>query len=161
MYDVGPQLTDKNILDLESKLAKKLPDQHRQFLLKYNGGHPFPSLFKIQWKGQDWSGGYDTGQIAYFFAIDENDKTADFFKNHKTFSDRIPTDTLAIAYTSGGDLVLIGTEKNNLGKIYYWAHSFETGPAVGEGDAPDYSNIGFIANDFNQLMESLYDDEDQ
>ncbi|VAW67929.1 hypothetical protein MNBD_GAMMA10-2871, partial [hydrothermal vent metagenome] len=106
---------------------------------------------------------YQTGSFGYFFSVNSSvnskDEFKDIYKKSKTFGDRIPADTLAIAYTSGGDLILIGTEKNNLGKIYYWAHSFETGPFVGEGDAPDYSNIGFVADDFNQLMKNLYDDE--
>jgi len=157
----GSSTTIEKISIIEKKLLTKIPVQFKNFLLQHNGGHPFPNAFNIQWKDQDWAGGYQTGSFGYFFSVNSKDEFKDFYENFETFGDRIPADTLPIAYTSGGDLVLMGTEKNNLGKIYYWAHSFETGPFVGEGDAPDYSNIGFVADDFNQLLEKLYDYEEE
>ena len=155
MYDEGPAITVDDLSNLEQQVTKKLPDSLKQLLLKHNGGHPYPSKFKVQWKDQDWADGYNVGSFGDFYSINEDDEVGDFFEHFQSFEGRIPASTLAIAHLSGGDLLLIGVDDDNKGKIYYWAHSFETD----DDDEPDYSNVGFVADDLNQLFEILYDDE--
>lgn len=148
-------LSEKDISEVETQIGKKFPEQYREFLLKNNGGHPDLSAFKIKWKSdQDWAEGYDFGLLEYFLAIDP-DRSADFMDYYDTFDERIPSSTIAIGFDPGGNLVLLGTEADNKGKVYFWMHSYETD----EDDEADYSNVGFIAESFKEFLDGLYDAE--
>ncbi|MED9612199.1 SMI1/KNR4 family protein, partial [Escherichia marmotae] len=39
--------TSESISDFEGKIGSKLPDDYKNFLLKYNGGQPLPNSFKF------------------------------------------------------------------------------------------------------------------
>jgi len=155
MYDAGKNIDIDDISILEKKLDKTFPSQYRVFLLQYNGGYPFPSTFNIQWKGQQWASGYDKGSVSDFYAINSETKSSNLLHRSLTLEGRIPSTTMAIAKAEGGDILLIGTGAHNAGKIYFWALSFETD----DTEEADYSNIGFVADDFNQFMKNLYDNE--
>ena len=115
---------------------------------------PDPSWFRIQWSGQDWAEGWETGTVEYFLSI-YDDPDANFLEYSDTFEDRIPKDTIAIAFDPGGNLILLGTDETNNGKVFFWMHSYETD----EDEETDYSNVGFIANSFNEFIDSLFEDE--
>lgn len=40
------------------------------------------------------------------------------------------------------------------GKVYFWDHEFEL-----EEEKPGYHNVGFIADSFNEFVETLREEE--
>ena len=155
MNAVSHPVSETGIAKVEAVIGKKLPEQYKTFLLKYNGGAPFPSAFKIQWKSeQDWAEGYDFSTLEYFLALDPG-SDADFMAYYEDFDGRIPSDTIAIGFAPGGNLVLLGVEASNKGKVYIWMHSYETD----EDDETDYSNVGLVVNSFEEFIDGLYDAE--
>ncbi len=151
MLSIGPPLTSEQILAVEKVIKEKLPPEYKEFLLQYNGGAPYPNWFKIQWEGQYWALGQEFGIIEYFLSI-YADRPAEFFHYYKIFNGRIPSDTIAIGFDPGGNLILLGKGKANYGKVFFWMHSYETNEEM----ESDYSNVGFIANSFNEFIDSLF-----
>lgn len=142
---IEKDLTEEELQAAENIVGKEFPDQYREFLLKYNGGHPAPDIFR--YKNED--GDQELAAIAYFLAVydgkDEN--LLDYFE---TYEDRIPSQLIPIARGPGGDLVLLGLESSYRGKIYYWIQDLEP-------DEPDFSNIFPVAGSFNEFLDSLFD----
>ena len=48
MTELGPPLSDADVEALEQQIGLRLPAVYKAFLLKYNGGRPSPSAFRIQ-----------------------------------------------------------------------------------------------------------------
>lgn len=146
-------LNRKSIEKVEKTIACKLPDEYKYFLSIHNGGHPEPCYFRIAWSGQEWEENWQTDKIHYFLAVHEGD-ISNFIEYFKDYKDRIPTDTVPIAYDPGGNLILLGISGENTGKVFFWLQYFESD----EDETPDYNNVGFIANSFNEFINTLFDE---
>ena len=140
-----PKLRDEVLAELEQKLQVRLPQQYKEFLRKYNGGKPVPNVFAI--KGNP----YDSrGMIQHFLGVSEGNYR-DILKQATVFRDRVPSDLLPVARDPGGSLICLAVSGENYGKIYFWDREDE----VEEGEEPDYRNVYFIANSFDELLENL------
>ncbi len=80
---------------------------------------------------------------------------ADLVWNKEVLEKQIPGDLLPVGSTEGGNVICIGAKPHNYGKIYFWDHEFETD--TDRGDVADYSNIKFIADDFENFLGVLYE----
>jgi len=140
-----PPLTEVDVASVERDLGVSLPSDYRSFLLAHNGGHPEPDGFPIQ----DFPLS-DFGVINGFLGI--KDGEYDDLRNYKVvFRDRIPANFLPIARDPGGNLLCLVVNGPRKGKIYFWFHEEE----ADEGKPPSEDNIYFIANSFNDLLNSL------
>jgi hypothetical protein len=142
---IEKDLTEKELTEAEHRVNVRFPDQYRQFLLKYNGGLPEPCAFNFKCGEEE----PELACIAYFLAIYEGE-SENFFDYFETYQDRIPAELIPIARDPGGNLILIGIKNNYKEKVYFWQQDYEP-------DEPDFSNICFIADSFNEFLSSLFD----
>lgn len=144
--------TPEQIREAENTIGLELPEEYKKYLLSHKGGHPDPDTFSVQWNGQDWAEGNEINSVAWFFAIYDG-KDENFLDYYETHKGRIPNDTIAIARDPGSNLILLGTSGTNKGKIFFWQREYEVD--FENGEVPDYSNVGFVANSFNEFIDSL------
>lgn len=149
-HDTKRVATDEDLLRAEQEIGRRLPAEYKQHLRKFNGGQPEPAGFDIVWNGQDWTEGWETNSVHYFLAIYDGE-TSNFLDYYRDFSDRIPADTVPIAYDEGGNLILLGVEGKNEGKVFFWLQEYES------DDEPNYSNVGFVARNFEKFLNSLHE----
>lgn len=155
-------LSEPDLVALEAKIHTRIPDQLRQFYLKWNGGLPYPSdipqdeslWVRLIWKdGAQATAAGPASDFRKIFPINCGDQNLDFYRTWNDFKDRIPFDTACFSRDSGGSLYLIGTADENLGKIYFWARSYQA--EVRGGSVSAYPNIAEVANSFEDLLLSL------
>jgi hypothetical protein len=138
--------TIEKVEEFETLIGRILPDEYKQFLLQHNGGSPQPPGFKFVLKDDDW----DMAMVAWFLALFDGEyvNITDYFY---TYQDRIPKDMLAIAHDPGGSLILLGLEGNKKGKVFFWLQELEED----DGEPPTYDNVAFVANSFNEFLNSF------
>jgi cell wall assembly regulator SMI1 len=157
-------ISEEDLNKAEKKISKKLPTEYRSFLLQHNGGRPADesSGFEIEWndKSADECWSYDFSIIHFFNFItfdEDNLENTNLFECNDDHDGRIPHNTIPIGYDPGGNLILIGVGEENQGKIYFWLLEAERQSS----DEPEYLNVGFVANSFNEFMDSLFDPEER
>lgn len=139
--------TSESISDFEGKIGSKLPDDYKNFLLKYNGGQPLPNSFKF------FSNKEDGSSVDRFLSLGK-EKNSNLLKYYNNYKDRIPSDFFPIAHDAGGNLILMGPNSDD-NKIYFWDHEIE----ADEGYIPDMSNVYLISQSFSIFINSLYEVE--
>ena len=152
IFDSKGKLSGEALERAERAVGQPLPEQYKRFLLENNGGYPEPASFKITWSGQPWGDQWDVGSVHYFLPVYEGDDP-NFLDYFEIYKNRVPEDTIPIAYDPGGNLILLGISGDSRGKVFFWMQDFET-----DEDRPaDYSNVGFVANSFQEFIDSLFD----
>ena len=114
----------KAIEQLESFINAKLPEEYKQFLLKYNGGRPtsrdcFPLIEYINGCKRTGS----AAMIEWFFDLyngEHNNIVNHYTSVHKG---RVPSHMIIIARGCSSDMICLDTKEGaNYGKIYYSVH---------------------------------------
>ena len=121
-----------------------LPNAYKAFLLRNNGGRPWPKYFNIR--------GFQNnphGQVQDFFGIDDAVKSCDLLWNRMTFREIIPKSFAPIACEDGGSLICIDTAGNEIDKVMYWDFR-------GQTKQPSYDNVYLIANTFEAFLAGLH-----
>ncbi|WP_338553176.1 SMI1/KNR4 family protein [Paenibacillus sp. KS-LC4] len=139
-------ITLEEINEFQQKLNLRLPEQYKNFLLESNGGDPSPSMFKIS----DEQG---EGVLNIFYGI------GDMYSNLEEYIDiyegRLPLGFIPIGNDPSGNVICLGLNEKYYSNIYFWDHEQES-------DNPDdMSNMFFLANDLNEFLNSLYDDNEE
>jgi hypothetical protein len=141
-------LTETDLVAVENRIGRPIPASYRAFLLRHNGGRPEqPSDFSMR----DPATGRDQiGTVDRFLGVnaDEFFNLEDYLK---TYADRIPPNFFPIAYDPGGNLIVIATEGDIAGAIYFWDHEFE----ADEGQPPTDRNLYHISDSLNGLLDQL------
>jgi cell wall assembly regulator SMI1 len=143
-----PQLNENQINDLEKKFNICLPNEYRNFLLKYNGGIPRPSVFNFK-----DNGGQETNSLVhYFYAIYNESNYDNLEQNYILYikEKRIPLNILPIADDPFGNMICISLSGNDCGNVYFWNHEEEV-------ENESYDNLSLIANNFNEFLDNLYE----
>ena len=135
-------VTEKRLSNFESEIGATLPIEYRQFLLKFNGGSPFPDTVEI--KGMPES----QTDVLEFFGVDAFDESSDLRWNKETFSDRVPAQMLPIACDSGGSFFCLLLAGEDSGKVIYVDLQFVGGP---KQHAPFYE----VAENFNAFLGKI------
>lgn len=151
---------EKQLLQMETLIGAKLPQDYREFLLKNNGATPktdeneFDYVgFPIEWSGQSWADRYRAAMLDALYSLDRNaplpwwDAYEDFSK-----SQRIPHDTIPIGLDPGSNQILLGISGANRGKVFFWA--MDQAPIDDDAQAT-HDNVGLIANSFNEFVKNL------
>lgn len=149
IVEAQEQIAPDVLQNAERALGKALPEEFKRFVLKHNGGRPEPATFRVRWSGQDWAIGWERNMVHFFLSFQGGSEN--FLDYSRTFQGRIPADTVPIAYDPGGNLILLGISGPTVGRVFFWMREYE----VPEGETPDYSNVGLIANSFNEFLDSL------
>lgn len=135
----------EEIKNFETEYNVNLPERYKGFLLNWNGGYPEPSMFEISVeKG--------VSVIDHFFGIgDEESDLSDYID---VYEYRLPTGFVPIAYDPGGNVICLGTKDPYYDNIYFWDHENE------QGDNENMSKMYFLANNIDEFLGNLYEDED-
>jgi hypothetical protein len=159
-------LSIQEIEQTEKTLKVSLPLQYKNFLLKHNGGRPEPDKFDIDWTKdqihsevrQECSEDWRSSMFGCFLSIHEGESSHLLEYNQVSFENRIPKETIAIAYDAGGNLILLGISGQQTGKVLFWAKDYENWESDDEIENVSwYDNIGFLADSFDEFLnEKLY-----
>lgn len=131
-----PEHRDANEADVshfEMSIAAQLPDDYREFLLRYNGGYPSPNGFR---------GGDEV--LEHFFGLWQ--KRADL--NYELLAHRgfIPEGMIPIASDPFGNAILLEVSRPNRGRIWFWDHE--------RSDQPEKA-VSLLAKSFTEFTGSL------
>ncbi|MDH6373875.1 hypothetical protein M2444_005718 [Paenibacillus sp. PastF-3] len=139
MDRANEKITINEIREFEGKYVLKLPEQYIDFLLKYNGGYPETSTFKIS----DEEG---ESVVNKFYGI--GDMKGNLAKVFEVLDGELPEGFISIASDPGGNEICIGISEKYFGKIYFWMHDMESDEEM--------ENMFFLKNSFNDFFENLY-----
>ncbi|HEY1068696.1 MAG TPA: SMI1/KNR4 family protein [Pirellulales bacterium] len=121
--------SSERIAAFERDLGTKLPDEYREFLLRYNGGVPERETFDVP--------GEDGGERPFqcFFALHDgpwDDSTSEGSQGFPLQAARTDfrseggrADVLPIGKDWSGSYVCIGLAGSDLGKVLYYDHEME------------------------------------
>jgi hypothetical protein len=122
----GP-IPEDRIQQFENRFGASLPEDYRAFLLQTNGGYPDPGGFAIR-------GTSDVSQVSRFLALD-GERWDDIEVYQDRYDGRIPAGWLPIGYDDFGNLLLLGLEGANRGRVAFWDHELERDDPV-DADTP-------------------------
>lgn len=141
-----PPIQESDISRIERLFNITLPQDYRQFLLRYNGGRPEPSVFRIK----NYYNSDNMAVIDTFLGI-SNGQEDSLEEYIKTYRDRMPKNIIPIAYDPGGNIIAISVSGNDQGYIYFWEHESE----ADEGDTPSYDNLYLIDENMTSFINGL------
>jgi len=131
---------NEKIIEFESKIGFKLPDDYVRFLQEVNGGVPRKrySLFNVKELNREIP-------LDVLFGLEVNDASFDLSKIYDEFSDDLLENSLIIGDDPGGGFIVLIANKG----IYYWDHTYYF------EESSDEKNIYFIANNFTEFINGL------
>lgn len=135
-------INQEEVLNFESEIGFVLPDDYREFLIKYNGGIPEIkySTFTIDELKEDIG-----LQVLYGLNLEEN---LDLREWHEEYGDDLLDDCLIIGHGLGfGFIVLVNSPEAS--GIYFWDNAFEL-----ENSSED-ENIYKISDTFREFIEKI------
>ncbi|HEY9007224.1 MAG TPA: SMI1/KNR4 family protein [Ohtaekwangia sp.] len=140
-------ITQNDLKVLNEKLGFEVSPSYSNFLLtNNNGGQPIENTFR---KFDENNKLLNEVGVNVFLGIDEN-LTCDLYHNSIILSDRIPSDLLPIAHDGIGNVICIGTGKDNFEKIFIW---YDNERDLDE--SPSYRDVEFLSDSFNEFINGL------
>jgi hypothetical protein len=139
-----PVVDDTAIASFEKLVGVRLPQEYRDFLVKFNGGEPENAVFRFG----NGRASYGDSAVRYFFSI-TNNSTFSLAHKYEIYADagRIPKGMLPIAADAGGNLVLLALAGSQCGKVFFWDHEVE-----GLVDNPSsIDNLVLVGDSFDQF----------
>jgi hypothetical protein len=134
----------------EGAVGRKLPAPYKAFLLKYNGGRIYPSLFDTRQPPDVW--GVD--DPATFVDPLYNWDYAISLWNQETYYDSTPPDMFFIGCNPGGLQILLSVRSKDHGKIYTWWGSNDPWGSAENTDAQLYPQADSFAAFIAQMYET-------
>jgi hypothetical protein len=146
MLDTERPISSVDLDGLQRRLGVQLPDDYRAWLLRYNGGRPWPGAFHYKHEKGDYTG----SQVAWFLAV--YDGEAENFEMDYRFwkltTRRVIGDLVPIAGDPFGNLICLSFGGPDAGKVYFWEMERETDP-------PSYANCHLVADSFPEFIDQL------
>lgn len=100
--------------ELENQLNKPLPEDYREYILKYNGGFLINTAFKIE-KGE-------FSLIHNIYRLTNQHDFFDLINSYKQYYDIYGENYIVIADDNVGNHILLGLKSTNYGQIYFAEH---------------------------------------
>lgn len=125
-----------NIIEsVEHRLQVTLPEDYKQFVLKYDGGYPSPNHFKVDGKVEIFNN---------LISLDENEYD-NIYEILEDLQDRLSAQLIPFAEDGFGNLLCFdySADKN----IVFWDH---------EKNYDDFKEIIFVCSSFSNLIENLF-----
>jgi len=149
--EANKQINIKDIEALEESYGLSLPEDYKQFLLKYNGGEPDKYLFKDKNLG--------SLVLNVLYGINIEDSYDELHNVIKVYKDRIPSSFIPIGDDSGGNQFVIGIKGKFKDKIYLWDHNTELEHnKFTENTLP--GNMYKLADNFTEFINALEEDKE-
>jgi hypothetical protein len=151
-------ITEEHVIHFEQQIGARLPEEYRQFLIRYNGGQ------------------FEKKDIRFFNHFTETKQFADLnclhgisSENNKMMgvvlqssSSRQPPQVIVIGNNSGTGLFCLAVRGENYGKIYFWDAQIIYGYIEEEEEASeaerDMNNVFWLADSFHEFIEKLEED---
>jgi hypothetical protein len=139
---------------LEAQLGCTLPPLYTDFLLFNNGGRPVNNIFRKCIHEE-------THLVFIEICVDifmgfNQDVSYDLYRNSILFSDRIPSSLLPIAHDSIGNLICIGVDSDNHGKIFIW---YDLDRSLEE--EPSFRDVKFLTSDLREFLDCMGAEENR
>src|ERR1051325_11614933 len=107
-----PRPSENDILEFENRWNLQLPQDYRSFLLKHNGGRPFPAMFPISGMENN-----PEGQVQDFFGLGTAIKSYDLNWVLENLGVPQPDGLLPVGCNASGDYLCISTKS---GRVLFW-----------------------------------------
>jgi hypothetical protein len=130
-------LSDRDLDRLERRLQLRLPAEYRAFLGRTNGGKPSRGCFRYR------AGPYGDAKVRYFYSDHAGRGSLERARSilQPPGYERIPRHLLAIAADAFGNQIVLETDGDRAGSIWFWDH--ETG------------DLHFVASTLQQFLDRL------
>ncbi|MGR8930379.1 MAG: SMI1/KNR4 family protein [Gammaproteobacteria bacterium] len=146
----GRLINESDLQAFETQIGKTLPEDYRDFLLKYNGGYPVPNYwcFKAIW--QDIFAHFNEQlEVISFYSLDQEHD--DYIRNRmEGIVDRIPENALPIG-DSSSPVFLLMLDGPKRGQVLVWLPD-----TWGDHDQTNPDHLGFAAASFTEFLDNLY-----
>lgn len=133
--------TEARVGAFEAQIGARLPEDYRQFLLRYNGGKPLPSGFRLALR----TGPYTDSMVHALYSL--YDGEFDNLEDRVRWQ-RLPPGVIKIGCDPGGNGICLVLTGERRGQIWFRDHEREAHP-------PDWSNMDFVAPSFDAFMRGL------
>jgi hypothetical protein len=145
----------KELESWEAREGLLLPDPYRTFMLRYNGGHVYPRIFRTEAAMFGSSTPYPASDETYVDRIHSWTSVESHWFGETYGPGAVPADHLLFADTPGYVQLLMAVRGQDRGKIYAWIHTRAHWGTEGN------TYIFPLADGFSEFMNSLYDDADR
>lgn len=110
---------EKEVEGFEKKYEFKFPPEYKGFLMKYNGGKTPETKFKINRVSSHVNGFFGLGTADQYFNYS-------FLEVSGSIKDFVADQVIPIAKNGFGDYIVLGTDCDRFGKVYYFYHDRPT-----------------------------------
>lgn len=147
-------LDPKLLSEFEDEFNVKLPEQYREFMIKYNGGYVDPCIFNLDVID-------DATVLKKLYPLKSEEEVDLYYVNdlHDGFiSDRFIT----IGNDPGGSGICLGVKGDVRGKVYFFDREsdYEDYDEEGEEILIDEKIMYLLSDTFYGFLDSLYEDEE-
>lgn len=129
----GPEISDSKIAELESGLGCVLPGSYRDFLLRFNGGRPWPDVVDVP----DLSG--SPTDVSVIFGIDRTEESTGLAWAAEVYAEFVAKGLIPFACDSFGNLYVFDLREEGRGGVLY--ADLQRVPAVLFGVASDFAEF--------------------
>lgn len=144
LQDCWDPISEEQLCQLEDALEADLPDDYREFLLRFNvGDWSHLVMSRVLHPGRF----VDDILLSWTYGIISDDcfTGSDILHNVEVFSGRVP-DTFVPIMLASGDIVCIDLGEEDYGKIFYWNRYHE---------GSDLNLVYLIADSFTEFLLTL------
>ena len=146
MQNLNPA-TPSDVERLQKEVGT-LPADYVDFLTTQNGGRPKPSVCKSI-KGRKHV-------VAHMLALSYELKFYLSITNYlQVYKDRLPSKSLPIGDSPGGDVFLLDLRDDEFGAVLYWRHASESE----NNGSHYYGNVSKVANSFSAFLSQFVGEE--
>jgi hypothetical protein len=139
------------IAEWEKSTGRKLPEDYKKFMSKYDGGRIYPLIFDRKIPLEVYSMGTSETFLNMFYPW----QTVAGIWNGEMFADRTPPDFVVVGSSPGGVEVLLSLADETHGQIFLWLHS------PSDWGTGDNKHVWRQEDSFRAFVESLYENEEE
>jgi hypothetical protein len=112
--DAGPTISEIDLARFERDANLALPADYRKFLLKHNGGRPFPADFMLTLENETVH-----SRIHFFFGLNDPMESCCLRWNLELTKETRPAGTLPIASDEGGNRLYLRWNRPDAGSVHF------------------------------------------
>lgn len=131
-----------SISEFERRVGARLPNDYREFLLRWNGGTPSPNTVSVP----------DLADVLVdrLYGVRDVRTNSDLEHELNSVSEMLPEGVIPIGHDPGGNLFLLCVKGDGAGQVWYWDSClwFESSSETG--------NTYVVSNSFGEFLRMLH-----